>query len=90
MRRCGSLFRDPRHPYTQALLDAMPANGRPGEPLAAIPGSVPSPLAFPAGCRFHPRCDRFMEGVCDRSEPVPVEVSPGHYASCFLLGGNHE
>ncbi|NLE41333.1 MAG: ABC transporter ATP-binding protein [Lentisphaerae bacterium] len=74
------VFRDPRHPYTQALLDAMPANGRPGEPLAAIPGSVPSPLAFPAGCRFHPRC-AFAVPACATAHPE-LAGAGGHAARC--------
>ena len=80
--RVAEVFRDPRHPYTQALLDAMPANGRPGEPLAAIPGSVPSPLAFPAGCRFHPRC-AFAVPACAAAHPALADVgTESHAARC--------
>ncbi|MGI5869348.1 MAG: dipeptide ABC transporter ATP-binding protein, partial [Kiritimatiellia bacterium] len=63
------VLRNPRHPYTQALLDAMPSNGRPGEPLPAIRGAVPSPLAFPPGCRFHPRCP-FATPLCASRHPA--------------------
>ena len=52
------VFSRPRHPYTAALLTAMPSRHAPGERLPAIPGSLPSPLALPAGCRFAPRCPR--------------------------------
>ena len=52
------VFAHPRHPYTAALLAAMPARHAPGERLPAIPGSLPSPLALPPGCRFAPRCPR--------------------------------
>jgi peptide/nickel transport system ATP-binding protein len=84
------LFDHPQHPYTAALLRSIPMiEEKVQDRLLSIKGVVPDPYNLPTGCRFHPRCDRFMEGVCDRSEPLPVEVSPGHYASCFLLGGNH-
>jgi ABC-type dipeptide/oligopeptide/nickel transport system ATPase component len=49
------IFRDPRHPYTEGLLEAVPRLGRRLDRLAVIPGTVPSPMAWPAGCRFHPR-----------------------------------
>ena len=52
------VFAHPRHPYTAALLAAMPSRHAPGERLPAIPGSLPSPLALPEGCRFAPRCKR--------------------------------
>ena len=52
------VFSHPRHPYTAALLAAMPSRHAPGERLPAIPGSLPSPLALPDGCRFAPRCKR--------------------------------
>lgn len=78
----AEVFRDPRHPYTQALLDAMPSNGRPGEPLTAIPGSVPSPLAFPTGCRFHPRCS-FAVPACATDHPELIASGTcGHAARC--------
>ena len=52
------VFAHPRHPYTAALLAAMPSRHAPGERLPAIPGTLPSPLALPPGCRFAPRCER--------------------------------
>ncbi len=52
------VFAHPRHPYTAALLAAMPSRHAPGERLPAIPGTLPSPLALPPGCRFAPRCNR--------------------------------
>ena len=78
----SSVFRTPRHPYTQALLDAMPANGRRGEPLAAIPGSVPSPLAFPTGCRFFDRCSHAIPS-CSTSHPaLAATLTPDHLTRC--------
>lgn len=57
-RATAALIAAPRHPYTQALLDALPERHRRGERLAAIAGSVPAPGARPSGCAFHPRCPR--------------------------------
>jgi peptide/nickel transport system permease protein len=75
------LFARPRHPYTAALLaaspGAAPSNGRP----SLLAGHVPQAGQFPAGCRFHPRCD-FAEEAC-RSEPLPLAaVSDGHLCRC--------
>ncbi len=63
------LFRDPRHPYTKALLDSIPARIPEDQPLRGIPGQVPSPKNPPSGCRFHPRCAKVLE-ICSREEPV--------------------
>lgn len=69
----GEVFASPRHPYTAALLDAMPSRHAPGERLPAIPGSVPSPLSFPRGCRFAPRCARATP-ECAAADPAPVRA----------------
>jgi len=53
---CKSLFDNPLHPYTQGLLQSLPRLGFTGKRLYTIPGTVPEPLRFPAGCKFHPRC----------------------------------
>jgi peptide/nickel transport system ATP-binding protein len=68
----ADLFREPRHPYTKALMKAMPQLAGPGERLAAIPGVVPLPSAFPQGCRFAPRCAHHV-AACDH--PVPLTQS---------------
>jgi oligopeptide transport system ATP-binding protein len=79
------IYENPLHPYTQALLEAIPIpdperkNGR-GRRLS---GDVPSPIAPPAGCRFHTRCPHVMER-CRIEEPKYLEISPGHWAACFL------
>jgi peptide/nickel transport system ATP-binding protein len=84
------LFDNPKHPYTTALLRSIPMiEEQVKERLESIKGVVPDPYNLPSGCRFHPRCDYFIEGVCDQAEPVPVPVSLGHFASCFLLGGRN-
>jgi len=85
------LFDDPRHPYTVALLKSIPViEEEPQARLASIKGSVPDPYNLPAGCRFHPRCESFMPGVCDQAEPPLIETKPGHVVSCFLWGGRNE
>jgi peptide/nickel transport system ATP-binding protein len=84
------LFDRPSHPYTAALLRSIPLiEEEAKDRLASIKGVVPDPYNLPRGCRFHPRCDSFVAGLCDQSEPAPVEVSPGHFASCLLLGGRN-
>ncbi len=80
----ASLYTDPRHPYTQALLAAVPVpdpNRR--APFDDPRGDVPSPLAPPPGCSFHPRCPHRM-GICLESPPSLREVAPGHLAACYL------
>ena len=73
------VFAHPRHPYTAALLAAMPGRHAPGERLPAIPGSVPSPLRLPPGCRFAPRCARATER-CAAAEPAWGEESQHGWA----------
>jgi peptide/nickel transport system ATP-binding protein len=52
--------------------------------MYSIRGMVPHPFARPEGCPFHPRCDRFMAGTCDRRAPPVVEVAPDHLVRCWL------
>ena len=88
-----SLFTDPQHPYTQALLESIPKVGyKTDTRLETIKGMVPSPRNIPSGCPFHPRCPDFMPGVCDATMPQLKEVKPGHWASCFLYeeGGRND
>jgi len=78
---CRRVLGDPRHPYTRGLMDAMPRGaGRPGEPLAAIPGTVPPPGAWPAGCAFRDRCAR-ADGVCAVRPPLVADAG-GHAVAC--------
>jgi len=73
----AELFRDPKHPYTQALLNSIPKVGRKARVrLKPVSGMVPSPYNRPRGCPFHPRCQAFMPGVCDRIEPPLIIVVP--------------
>jgi peptide/nickel transport system ATP-binding protein/oligopeptide transport system ATP-binding protein len=77
-----SLFRRPEHPYTQALMSAIPIP-EPGlkRRRVILAGDVPSPVNPPIGCHFHPRCPEAMP-VCGRLEPPLIEVRPGHHAAC--------
>ncbi|MCD6286406.1 MAG: ABC transporter ATP-binding protein [Anaerolineae bacterium] len=82
-----TIFHDPVHPYTSALLQSIPRLGQKlgeGRRLASIRGMVPDPYALPKGCKFHPRCGAFKAGLCDQIEPEMLEVSPGHRVRCFL------
>ncbi|MCX6338477.1 MAG: ABC transporter ATP-binding protein [Candidatus Aureabacteria bacterium] len=79
-----ALYRDPLHPYTQALLAAVPEIGQTVERVRGkIKGEVPSAVAPPPGCRFHPRCPHRMP-VCDKEEPFLKEVAVGHAVACWL------
>ena len=80
-----SLFAAPRHPYTQALMRAIPRIGkRTGERLEAIAGNVPIPINKPHACGFVSRCPVSIPGVCDRRRPALAEVASGHQTACFL------
>ncbi len=78
-----SLFYNPQHPYTQALLESIPRIGRRVEDLAVIVGSVPDPMHIPSGCPFHTRCPEFLPGLCDVVVPQLKDVGPGHAVSCL-------
>jgi len=79
------LFSSPQHPYTQALLSAIPvANPHVKKEKIILSGQVPSPIDPPSGCRFHPRCSRRVDG-CDREIPGLRSVGEKHYAACHLL-----
>jgi peptide/nickel transport system ATP-binding protein len=79
------IFYEPKHPYTQALLQSIPKVGtRSDQRLATISGMVPSPFSLPPGCVFHPRCSQFMPGRCDVIVPTYYEVDKDHSVSCLL------
>jgi oligopeptide/dipeptide ABC transporter ATP-binding protein len=82
-----SIYENPVHPYTKALLSAIP-NTDPDAKLNPefLPGEVPTPINPPQGCRFHPRCKYAIKGRCDTNTvPIPIwEVGPGHQVACIL------
>ena len=81
-----NLFANPRHPYTQGLIRSIPRIDLAATThtrLEAIPGSVPSLLNPPIGCRFAARC-RFATEACTQAEPPLREVAPGHKVACIL------
>ncbi|MFT3927247.1 MAG: ATP-binding cassette domain-containing protein [Myxococcales bacterium] len=88
----AALYETPRHPYTKALLRAVPriATVRPGASdlqrrRLPLLGEVPSPLAPPAGCPFHPRCPEAQPGLCDRERPLLRSAGDAHEAACHLM-----
>jgi peptide/nickel transport system ATP-binding protein len=80
-----SIYYEPLHPYTRALLKSIPRVDRKSvQRLEAIRGMVPDPYAMPGGCTFHPRCPDAIPGVCDRQIPELVSISPQHSVMCHL------
>lgn len=79
-----SFFKTPRHPYSAALLTAVPIPD-PSIPPQEMPltGELPSPLSPPQGCPFHPRCPQAMD-ICSRQKPTFREIQPGHHVACWL------
>ena len=80
------LYREPLHPYTQALIEAIPASDLDTPSVterAGLEGDIPSPIDPPSGCRFHTRCPMRMD-KCSQETPQLREVKPGHRVACFL------
>ena len=77
-----SLFGKPMHPYTWGLLNSIPRIDHELSRLKAIPGIVPNPLAFPDGCKYHPRC-ALADTRCRTEEPYLLEVTPAHKVRCW-------
>jgi peptide/nickel transport system ATP-binding protein len=78
-----TLFYNPQHPYTQALLESSPRIGRRVEDLEVIEGNVPDPMHIPSGCPFHTRCPEFLPGLCDVVVPQLKDVRPGQAVACL-------
>jgi len=84
------LFDAPLHPYTRGLIDSIPVMGKVKERLDVIPGTVPSLIDMPPGCRFAPRCRARVENGLERclvDEPHMIEVNPNHKVRCWLYEG---
>ncbi|HQE45903.1 MAG: ABC transporter ATP-binding protein [Microbacteriaceae bacterium] len=79
------LFGRPSHPYSAGLLRSLPQRTPPGEELTAIPGMVPQPDQLPPGCRFAPRCDFALAGVCDVEHPELVQLQGGQLSRCIRI-----
>jgi peptide/nickel transport system ATP-binding protein len=77
------VFARPNHPYSQALLAEVPRIGARKRRFTAIKGEIPSPLAPPPGCHFHPRCPHAMPR-CSQEAPRLREIAPGHRSACHL------
>ena len=85
---CESLFKQPFHPYTQGLLKSLPQLGLRAERLPVIAGTVPEPLHFPAGCKFHPRCPIGSDDRrCRTVEPQLKETAPDRCVACWYAPG---
>jgi oligopeptide transport system ATP-binding protein len=80
-----AIWQSPKHPYTQALLSAIPSLDPAAKSARIVPtGDVPSPIAPPPGCPFHPRCPIAQPGLCDRERPPLEPKADGHLAACHL------
>jgi peptide/nickel transport system ATP-binding protein/oligopeptide transport system ATP-binding protein len=80
----GTIFRQARHPYTMALMDALPTKAKRGRRLFSIQGSVPHPAYRPSGCPFHPRC-RYRQTSCTSEYPDLCDYGSGHRARCPVI-----
>jgi peptide/nickel transport system ATP-binding protein len=80
------LYANPLHPYTEALLSAVPRTDPDHvKQRIILPGDVPNPANPPAGCKFHPRC-RYAQPICSQEEPALTEITPDHLAACHFAG----
>ena len=78
------IFKNPKHPYTQALLASLPNREKRGQRLYSIPGTVPNPAYKPGGCPFHPRCQHAIQ-TCAEQYPGMCDYGDGHHARCPVL-----
>lgn len=79
-----TLFSDPKHPYTRALLGAIPRPDPRAGKRMVLHGEVPSPIEPPSGCRFHPRCPEFIGEICKQKDPSGITLSGGTPVACHL------
>ena len=89
MAETSELLQNPKHPYTEALLSAIPPADPDIKPeRIQLQGEVPSPANPPSGCIFHPRC-RYAKAECSQKVPALTEVEPGHFVSCHFAKELH-
>jgi peptide/nickel transport system ATP-binding protein len=81
------VFKEPLHPYTKLLIKAIPSIKR--KKIKGIPGVAPSPLKWPSGCRFHPRCP-LAKSICTNISPRPITFTKDRWVSCNLFGDQYE
>lgn len=79
-----TIFYNPKHPYTNALLTAVPSLAIKTKKLSVIPGSIPNLIEPPTGCRFHPRCE-YAQEKCKETVPELIEIEPGHKVACLRV-----
>ena len=79
----SELFADPNHPYTQALLAEVGRLTPKKRKFVPVKGEIPSPLAPPSGCHFHPRCPYAMD-KCKKAAPPFAQIAPGRWSACYL------
>jgi peptide/nickel transport system ATP-binding protein len=88
-----AVYSNAQHPYTRALLDAVPVPDPKRRRTVALPaGEIPNPINPPPGCNFHPRCSIAQAGICDGIDPIllPFEGDPEHLVSCHLRTGEYQ
>jgi peptide/nickel transport system ATP-binding protein len=78
------VFSGPHHPYTEALLSAVPTIDGEQRERIRLEGDIPSAANPPTGCVFHTRCPRFLGAICVNEEPPLNEVEPGHHMRCHI------
>lgn len=85
----ADVIRNPRHPYTQGLLKAIPSLDALHDRLSPVPGDIPSPNERPTGCPFHTRCSLRLQGLCDQKLPPTVPLGPNRSVACWLETPEH-
>lgn len=87
MAEIEDLVKEPLHPYTRALIGAVPVPDPTARRIeVVIKGEIPSPVNPPSGCRFHTRCPEYIGDICRNKEPPLIEVGKGHLVACHLYG----
>lgn len=86
--RTEELFQSPKHPYTQALISAIPLpQANQPETTTILEGDIPSPINIPSGCRFYTRCPQKIGSICHEVEPSSINISKTHIVNCHLYSG---